>query len=444
MRGEVVMVIATNFPPNPVGGVMRVAKLCKYLTRSGWEPVVVTSGIRSQDPATFGLLQDVDHITALYRMPALDLRKPFHLLRNVVRVPATWFRRSSSSTQEATATAPASTETVGSPLAARFLVPDHLLLWVPLALLASLFAVARHRPALVFSTAPLPSANLVAMMVSRICRIPWVMDMRDPWTTNPFAVIRSLPLLGRIEHALENRCLLAADRIVVVSEAFIPPIQASFPAIKRSLFTVIPNGYDPEDFLAIKPRQYDRFALVHAGSFYTGRSPEVLFLAIRKMLDRHPDYIGRFRLHLLGNVGAEVEQMVARHHLSPVVALEGNVEHARSLASIAGADLLLLIPGKGKSTMTGKIFEYMAAGKPVFAIAGEGVVRDLVVTDGLGVVVDPDDPDVIATQLQQCIDGHIQRMPQDAARCGRYSREKQAQIMMSIFDELINQKKSGI
>jgi glycosyltransferase involved in cell wall biosynthesis len=65
--------------------------------------------------------------------------------------------------------------------------------------------------------------------------------------------------------------------------------------------------------------------------------------------------------------------------------------------------LLLLIPdadGRGKGVLSGKVFEYLAAGRPVLALVpADGVAAELIRETGAGVVVAPDDVDGIREAL---------------------------------------------
>lgn len=391
-----VLVVVSHFPPNPTGGVMRVAKLSKYLPEFGWNPIVLTS-TSCLGSGSVGLLKDVEKVTSVYRLPSFDIRKIFHLLK-------VFFRKSGlnsilSSTNIACKGTPIISDVPKSSLGARFLVPDFMIGWIPLAVIMGVVAVLRHRIKAVYSTSPLPSGNIVAYLISNICRIPWIMDMRDPWTTNPMASERAFTILSRFDLWLEKMALNSADHIVVVAEQFIPPLMKTFPFLKTTSFSIIHNGYDPDDFQDIKPITFDKFTILHAGAFYEGRSATPLLEALNRYFTLRPQSRNSLQVIFVGDVGPQTSASVDRLGLSDIVNSMGTVSHQLSLEYIAGADLLLLIPGPGKSTMTGKIFEYLAVRKPILALAGEGAVSGLIASTRSGVVVSPDDIPGIADAI---------------------------------------------
>ena len=67
--------------------------------------------------------------------------------------------------------------------------------------------------------------------------------------------------------------------------------------------------------------------------------------------------------------------------------------------------LLLLIPeaqGRGRGVLSGKVFEYLAAGRPVLAaVPPDGAAADLIRAVGAGPVVAPDDVDGMRSALDE-------------------------------------------
>lgn len=402
-----VLIVVSHFPPNPTGGVMRVAKLSKYLPEFGWNPIVLTS-TSCLGSGSVGLLKDVEKVTSVYRLPSFDIRKIFHLLK--VLFCKSGLNSILSSTNIESEGTPIISDVPKSSLGARFLVPDFMIGWIPLAVIMGVVAVLRHRIKTIYSTSPLPSANIVAYLISHICRIPWVMDMRDPWTTNPMASERSFAVLSRFDYWLESVALNSANHIVVVAEQFIPPLMKSFPFLKKADFSVIHNGYDPDDFQEIKPITFDIFTIVHAGAFYEGRSATPFLEALNRFVIMCPQNRSLLQVLLVGDVGPQTNENIDRLGLSDIVKSIGTVSHQLSLQYISGADLMLLVPGPGKSTMTGKIFEYLAVRKPILALADEGAVSELISSTHTGIVVSPNNipgiTDAILSMFNAKSSGH--------------------------------------
>ena len=393
-----VLVIASHFPPNATGGVIRIAKLTKYFGQFGWQSVVVTSSATVQ---TEELKSDVKNVASVYRFSAFDIRKLFFMAKSaVVFVKALISKLNKGHIKkEAAITNQKKTGRTQSSLAHRFVIPDYMIFWVPLAILGGVYAAKKHKVSVILSTSPLPSANLVAYCVSKLARLPWVLDMRDPWTTNPIGEKRGHPCLERFDRFLESKALKSADHVVVVSSYFIPPIIEAFPFIPQDKFSVVTNGYDPDDFVNLKEKKFDKYTIAHCGSFYQDRSAIPFLEALRKLLDANPTYVQHLQVMLVGDAGIEAQLKARELGLLHVVKFVGIVPHTESLSFIAGADLLLLVPGPGKSTMTGKVFEYLAVQKPILALVGEGGLKEMLEEYDIGQVVDPNDVESIKNAI---------------------------------------------
>jgi glycosyltransferase involved in cell wall biosynthesis len=395
-----VLVVASHYPPTPlVGGVIRIAKLVKYLPSNGWEPLVITSsadnGIESSDE----LFQQVSGIGSIYRVPSLDVRKPFHRILSIIRRIRSIFignKKRPTITKYAT-------ENSKIPLASLYIVPDHFALWAMLATVRAVFLVAFQKIDVVYATSPLQSGLIVGYLVNRICGKQLVVEMRDPWTTNPFAIKRAFRILDYIEDAIERKILIAAARIVVINENFIDPILKKHPCVSVEKFSVIQNGFDEDDFKNIEPLHNDRFTIVHAGRFYHGRTALPFLEAFSIAASRHSTIRENWILRLVGS-GDEYRSIVDELGISAQVEIIGAVTHKVALQNIISADLLLLVPGDGLSTMTGKIFEYIAAKRPIFTVGNDSAATKMVTSLGIGRVAAPDDIDTMVASLIDIIE----------------------------------------
>ena len=381
-----VLIIAAQYPPNATGAVMRVAKLVKYLPCFGWNPIVITSTLASDSQ---DLLKDVEKVNMVYHLPSCDIRIIYHSVMSCLEKMRKTFNFISACSREQQAIN--SSNSVPLSLSSRYLVPDHMIAWIPLSVIVGIILVLKYRLKVIYATSPLPSANLVAYGISKICRIRWVIDMRDPWTTNPFRAKRAFRFLEYLDQFLEKKVLESAHHIVVVAEEFIAPLLAKFPFLKESSFSVITNGYDPDDFRNIAPLVFDRFSIVHSGSFYGARSATPFLESLKLLVTCYPRARNMLQVLFVGALPSHISDEVSRMGLSEIVKQVGKVPHEISLKYIMGADLLLLIPGPGKSTMTGKIFEYLAAKKPILLIGEEdSAASKLVSSTGRGAVVPPE------------------------------------------------------
>lgn len=416
-----VLVIASHFPPNPPGGVVRVSKMVKYLPSAGWNPIVMTSDQVGDPDLCTGLLRDVGR-AAVRRLPALDVRLLYAALR----------KRRTAPVHEAAQTEPA---TKKPSLGARWLVPDHMLAWALRAVPAGIRLVHRRSIHVVYATGPCHSALLCGALVARAARVPFIAELRDPWTTNPIASQRASRILNWLDHTIEHFSLRSADRIVVISDGFIDPIMQRHPGICHGRFRVIPNGYDPADFVGILPHRFDHFAVVHTGNFYESRSPIPFISACTRLFRRREDIARALRIHFVGAMPAGWES-AGEGYTSNFIHVP-RLSHRECLAMNCGADVLLLVPGPGAGTMTGKVFEYMAAGRPILALAEPGVARGLIDNHSLGRSADPNDPEAIAAAVEALYDARGTPFSTDATTLReRFSRRRLAELQARCLDEV--------
>ena len=393
-----VLIVASHFPPNAPNGVMRVAKLIKYLPEYGWESFVLTSTLL-QSNVSDNLLKDVAAARQVFRTPSFDIRKNKMLriiIDNVSSIRAFLLYHNHLLSDAKKNEANTNTEKA---ISSYFMVPDYLVNWIPGAVLQGLRTVRKYDVDVILSLSPLPSGLLVGYWLHRLTGKPWVIDFRDPWTTNPFTEKKSFSFLEKLDTALECTVLKAANHIIVINKYFISPLQKKYPNLLDEKFTIIPNGYDPQDFAHLTPKSFDRFTILHTGNFYGHRKATTFLKGLYILLDQQPTLREQIQVLFVGNLDFEGRACLARLALADVVHTIEPVPHRTSLEYILGADLLLLIPGPGVGTMTGKIFEYLAAQKPIFAIAESGVVKDTIISFGIGEVADPVDDTQIANKL---------------------------------------------
>ena len=128
------------------------------------------------------------------------------------------------------------------------------------------------------------------------------------------------------------------------------------------------------------------------------------------LLGRRPDLAGRLLVRFVGDM-RETDRVWARTlGIDDAWQETGFLPYQRSVAEQRGADALaLLIPhagGRGDSVLSGKVFEYLAARRPILAaVPPDGIAAELIQRLGAGEIVDPEDVPGMAAALEQLVDG---------------------------------------
>jgi glycosyltransferase involved in cell wall biosynthesis len=279
----------------------------------------------------------------------------------------------------------------------RALLPDASVTWLPTAVPAAVRLVKREGIDAVITTSPPNSMNLIGAAVKRLTGIPWIADLRDSVVGNADVRFDSRAVQAK-EKALQQVVRLiarSADAVVAVSDPIVDEVRAFDPAGE---VRVIPNGCDFDDFAGLEYRSGERFRLTHTGSFFGKRDPRPFLSALAASgLD---DVVARFA----GDFKAADREWVDELSLGDRLELLPYLPHREALELQRDSEAnLLLLPeaaGRGKVVPSGKIFEYLAAERPILAVVPpDGAAAALIRETGAGVVVAPDDIDGIEREL---------------------------------------------
>ena len=126
----------------------------------------------------------------------------------------------------------------------------------------------------------------------------------------------------------------------------------------------ISNGCDFDDFAGLEYAPGERFRITHTGSFFGKRDPRPFLTALAESgLDVVARFVGDFRS--ADREWAESLGLGDRLELIPYAPRRRALELQRDSDA-----LLLLIPdagGRGRGVLSGKVFEYLAAERPILA-----------------------------------------------------------------------------
>ncbi len=376
--------------------------MSEWLRRAGHEVTVITSRAngRSEDDEPWVLRTfDVGAVGSarrlLGRSSAPPSRAPGHVVH---KPPPRWFTD--------------------------VLVPDECLLtWVPGALARARRVVREREIECVMTSGPPHSTHLLGPLLARP-RPAWVADLRDGWRFEALRTPWPTRAQDRLDAMLERRALRAADAVIGVTA----PIAEDARARLGVLSADIPNGWSPE--LDVQPNgsagpqreprpngvarpqlDRERVNLVYTGTLTLrgprGRDPRPLFAAIRCLAAEHPAVASRLRLVLAGRLDTEEEQLLRTLDLGIAVEHVGSLSREAAGALQRDADALLLLTGPHASEATGKLFDYLAAGRPILALAHENVAASIIRETGTGVTVAPDDVGGIVRMLESVVDGTL-------------------------------------
>jgi glycosyltransferase involved in cell wall biosynthesis len=413
-----VLLVTMYFPPAGGGGVQRPLKLATHLPSLGIE----THVLAPDDPKWLHRDEELRPPTQAFVHRARYLgpkaRLPSEELRGLTGVDL----------------ALAQARLAGR----RLLLPDASVTWAPTAIPAAVRIVRSEGIDAVITTSPPLSMNLIGASVKKLTGVPWLADQRDSLVQNADRRFERKTVQAK-EKALERVVRLVAnnaDGIVAVSDAIADEVRGFDPS---GPVRVIPNGCDFDDFAGLEYVAGDRFRITHTGSFFGQRNPRAFLSALASSgLD---DVVARF----VGDFRSVDREWVEELDLGDRLELLDYLPHRRALELQRDSEAnLLLLPdaaGRGKVVPSGKIFEYLAAERPILAaVPTDGAAAKLVRETGAGIVVGPEDEKGIREALvglhARWKAGHLGNgylTEEDRSRLSRTTRvEELAELLWSI------------
>ncbi|MBV8257350.1 MAG: glycosyltransferase [Actinobacteria bacterium] len=370
------LLVTFYFPPGGGGGVQRPLKFASHLPAHGIETHVLApddTGTEHRDDAlelpTQAWVHRVRYVGPRGERPADRLRGKEGLAR---------------------------VQTQAALLGRRLLVPDENAPWSAVAIPAAIRIAKREGIDVVLTTSPPGSVHLVGAAVQKATGAKWVADLRDSLLAHPHR--RAESRLVRLKEATGAQVakLVAsrADAIVAAADAIAAEARGLSP---KGPVVTIANGCDFDDFAGLEHHASDRFRITHAGSFFGKRDPKPFLRAVAESgLD---DVVVRF----VGDLRADDRAFA--QELGVTLEETGYVPRRRSLELQRDSEaLLLLIPdagGRGRGVLSGKVFEYLAAERPVLAaVPPDGAAAQLIRDTGAGVVAAPDDVPALSEALR--------------------------------------------
>lgn len=428
-----VLIVSYDFPPDRTSAVYRMTGMASYLPRSGWEPTVLTTLVRNlaHEPK---LLEKLPPQVSVVRTKYLRING--------------WEKSTATIASGVGALRPKAVD-ARQPLRDRFIrwlgdlvrstlyFPDEMVGWVPFALREAI-RLHREQPFdAVYTTSPPRSALIIGLWLKVFFGVPWVCELMDPW----------YPPKGRIrrwfDDWLQALLLRNSDRVVVMVRQHATELTRLF-GIPAGKMVVVRNGFYEEDFAPseIQHRlEPGYFHLSHFGTIYPGNDGK-FFPALVELVQEYPELKKRLRLNLTGFPHSSVLEYTGHPELKEILQFHGFLEdRAEILQMMRSSDCLLLFWGRpdfSQLAIAGKTYDYLRVGRPIFAVTGEGGIKELVEQGEAGWVVPPDNPKAIKEALKTALSQYPNGSAPSPARpefVAQFRWDRQAEVLAQTLNE---------
>jgi glycosyltransferase involved in cell wall biosynthesis len=398
-----VLFLAFYFPPRNNIACYRAGCFAKYLPEYGWAPTVLCQDWPldrpDSDPEFVGSLPDAAKV---HRVPA-PAENGFYervVLRKMA--PYLWPHRSP-------------------------------ILWWRNARQRMLGILQTTRFDAILATSDPLTPLALAAEASSVTRLRWIADMRDCLNVQRFGSWYKRPFFRHQERRLCRK----ADHVVTVSEG----LAGALRGLSKKPVSVIYNGFDPMLVPQTKPRMSPLFTILYAGTIVTGaQDPQPFFKALEMCFALKQLNPNDVEVQFLGTPADRVERALTGTLIKLPVRVLPRVSHRDALLAQMGASVLLLLAyGPAKGIMTGKVFDYLAAGRPILAVPDDReTTAALLKRTGAGVALT--DPKDIARQLIEWY--HLWQadpgfsLARNESEIARYSRRAQTAELASLLDQV--------
>ena len=403
-----VLIIAYYWPPSGGSGVQRWLKMSKYLVRMGIDVTVYTPENPSDVPTDHSLEQEVPPEIKVIRRP---ITEPYKLYRRFIS------GRSDSGvrTTPINSSPKSAKEKFALWVRANLFIPDPKISWKRGSVRFLTKYLKEHPVDTLITTGPPQSMHLIGLELARRLPVRWVADFRDPWTRIHY--FSFLPLTGfarRRHERLERLVLERADALVSVTDGICEDFRNQLGPERAGKVFKIYNGFDSEDFeKALQTAGPEsspenavsrkRFVISHTGVFLSDYDPAVLWKALRELSDEDREGFGAdLLLRLAGRTDKAVTDAIAAAGL-PYEDL-GYLPHVEAIRLQLASDVLLLSMHPSpemKKVLTGKIFEYIATGRPIVSIGyKDSEIAALLKESSAGIVFGRDELPALKSHLK--------------------------------------------
>lgn len=394
-----VLIISYYWPPAGGPGVQRWVKFAKYLPEFGIDPVVYVPQNAQYPIVDSEMVSEVSSDVTVLKQ---NIFEPYQI--------ASFFSR--NDTKNISSGIIPKSENLS--LIAKVLlwirgnvfIPDARIFWVKPSIKFLEKYIVQHNIKTIITSGPPHSLHLIGLGLKAKLNIKWIADFRDPWTTIGYQKKLMLTRHSQKIHLkLEKQVLQTADQIIVTSHT----TKLEFEKITDKSVHIITNGFDGE--IAFNATLDVKFTLAHIGSFLSDRNPQILWQVLAELTNVNIDFANCFQLKLIGRVSQEVLHSIAFYGLSKFVDNRGYLSHSESITEQKKSQMLLLIEIDSPDTICiipGKLFEYLAANRPIIAIGPKGSdMQEIIENSKAGTFVDYEQKKILKEYITECFEKYL-------------------------------------
>ncbi|MEA1887626.1 MAG: glycosyltransferase family 4 protein [Bacteroidota bacterium] len=428
-----ILIITYYWPPCGGAGVQRWLKFTKYMPQFGWEPYVLTV---DPDYAEYpvidtDLLDDVHPDLCVFYTKAP--KKIFQLYKKITGKKILPYGGFSNENKAGFI------DKVIRFVRGNFFLPDPRRGWNRELIKKSEEIIETKGIKIVITTSPPHSTQLAGMKLKKKRDITWIADIRDPWTDIYYNVkLNQTFWASMINKKMETRVLRTADKIMVTCNATEELFRSKLPGneINDKILTLT-NGYDEEDFNVEDIKIPERFTITYLGTFADNYNIDILLDIIEKQIPVNGSGID---IRFIGGISkSTADKLNNNWNISfEFIQYLNHNDAVKSLMESSALLLVIPVSNKTREMIPGKLFEYLAARRPIIALGPKtSDVADILNHTNSGKIFNNNDAQTLSEYIRHLII-NFQKGEIKVRSTGiqQYSRKNLSFRLTSILNEL--------
>ncbi len=386
------LVITYYWPPAGGPGVQRWLKFVTYFKEFGIEPIVFIPDNPHYPLKDDSIISEIPEGIKIIRFP---IKEPYGFAKVFSKKKTNRVSSGIITNKKQSAL-----EKFLLWVRGNFFIPDARIGWVKPSVSFLEDYLSKNKIDVIITSGPPHSLHLIGKSLKKKIGIKWLADFRDPWTTIHYHKSLRLNKRSQKKHLeLESEVLTNADLVVVTSAN----TKKEFQKITNTPIEVITNGYDVTK--KIIPNLDSQFTLVHIGSLLSNRNPEILWRVLSEIKNENVDFSENLLIKLVGAVSEDVLKSIEDFGLATNFKAYGYISHQEAIQQQHNSQVLLLIEmdtPETKAIIPGKLFEYMAANRPILALGPKGSdIYEILKETNSGTYFNYTDKESLKIQIQE-------------------------------------------
>ncbi|TET62903.1 MAG: hypothetical protein E3J47_02835 [Candidatus Stahlbacteria bacterium] len=325
------LILTYYWPPLGGPGSLRPVKFSKHLSKFGVDPIILTRKNIAYHSIDNKLGDEVKNLKII-KTESPDPARLLYLMGMRIYHPRLWQR----------------------PIKQAINFPDHKLPWFPFAYNAG----SKIDFDSIFVTAPPFSSFITGYYLAKKTGKPLIIDFRDAWLEFPF-----MPYKGKIKKKFvsywEKKLTDFASLIITVDENIRNTLVEKYPQILDKIF-VIPNGYDPDDFVITK--KPDIFTISYLGTIREERNPINFLNGINELIEKGKIQKDDIKVKFIGHIEDYYLNKIKQYKFTDIL---GHLPYCRAIKEFSSSHIGLMITTGSAYFFPSRQNEYLASGLPI-------------------------------------------------------------------------------